>query len=166
MSRKSGGHTHTHLVNKTQNVLLVSFFLLLTLMEKDNAQDGHAAAIEPYSSAEGHRLEPEKGDVLAACEVFHETSEGVNFRTVSWQRATVLFLKIQFAMSILAVPSALGTLGAVGGALSIVGWQVLNTCTANLWTWISMSQPCPLVDVHVGHHETDTMGCRHGDHIG
>lgn len=63
-------------------------------------------------------------------EVFQETSEGVNFRTVSWQRATVLFLKIQFAMSILAVPSSLGTLGAVGGALSIVGWQTLNTCTS------------------------------------
>lgn len=70
----------------------------------------------------------EKGDVSTS-EVFLETSEGVNFRTVSWQRATVLFLKIQFAMSILAVPSALGTLGAVGGALSLVGWQGLNTCT-------------------------------------
>lgn len=31
-------------------------------------------------------------------------------------------------MSILAVPGALATLGAVGGALSIVGWEVLNTC--------------------------------------
>lgn len=33
-------------------------------------------------------------------------------------------------MSILAVPGALATLGAVGGALSIVGWEVLNTYTA------------------------------------
>lgn len=98
-------------------------------MEKDVSQSGHATtAIEPASSNEGPRPEPEKGDV-SACEVFQETSEGVNFRSVSWQRATVLFLKIQFAMSILAVPAALGTLGAVGGALSIVGWQVLNTCT-------------------------------------
>lgn len=32
-------------------------------------------------------------------------------------------------MSILAVPGALATLGAVGGALSIVGWQILNTHT-------------------------------------
>ncbi|OAG02748.1 uncharacterized protein CC84DRAFT_1261448 [Paraphaeosphaeria sporulosa] len=45
-------------------------------------------------------------------------------------RATIIFLKIQFAMSILAVPGALATLGAVGGALSIVGWQILNTYTA------------------------------------
>lgn len=79
-------------------------------------------------SASGQQYdEPEKEDVSTG-EVFQETSQGVNFRTVSWQRATVLFLKIQFAMSILAVPSSLGTLGAVGGALSIVGWQILNTC--------------------------------------
>lgn len=99
-------------------------------MEKDitTHRSGHAT-IEPASSHDGQHLGPEKGDV-SACEVFQETSEGVNFRSVSWQRATVLFLKIQFAMSILAVPSALGTLGAVGGALSIVGWQTLNTCMA------------------------------------
>ena len=53
---------------------------------------------------------------------------GVDFRTVSWQRASVVFLKIQFAMSILSVPGALATIGAVGGALSIVGWDALNTC--------------------------------------
>lgn len=61
-------------------------------------------------------------------EVFKETSEGVNFRTVSWQRAAVIFVKIQFAMSILSVPASLATLGAVGGSLSIVGWGALNTC--------------------------------------
>lgn len=60
--------------------------------------------------------------------VFKPTEDGVDFRTVSWQRATVIFLKINFAMSILAVPGSLGTLGAVGGALSIVGWEALNTC--------------------------------------
>lgn len=128
-------------------------------MEKGIIQDGHAA-IEPYSSAEAHRLEPEKGD-LAACEVFQETSEGVNFRTVSWQRATVLFLKIQFAMSILAVPSALGTLGAIGGALSIVGWQILNTCTSPGHEFLYA-----ISALRMHHHETDTMGCRHSDHTG
>lgn len=70
----------------------------------------------------------EKGTALEAREIFHDESEGVKFRTVSWQRATIIFLKIQFAMSILSVPGALATLGAVGGALSIVGWEVLNTC--------------------------------------
>ncbi|KAH7035990.1 transmembrane amino acid transporter protein-domain-containing protein [Microdochium trichocladiopsis] len=67
-------------------------------------------------------------------EVFTDAAdgEGVNFRTVSWQRATVIFVKIQFAMSILSVPGALATLGAVGGCLSLVGWGVLNTYTALL----------------------------------
>lgn len=63
-----------------------------------------------------------------AHEVFKKDAGAVDFRTVSWQRAAVIFLKIQFAMSILAVPGALATLGAVGGALSIVGWGALNTC--------------------------------------
>jgi hypothetical protein len=70
----------------------------------------------------------QKAEILEAREVFHDNAEGVKFRTVSWQRATIIFLKIQFAMSILAVPGALATLGAVGGALSIVGWEGLNTC--------------------------------------
>ena len=68
-------------------------------------------------------------DKREAHEVFKLTEDGgVDFRTVSWQRATIVFLKIQFAMSILSVPGALATLGAVGGALSIVGWDALNTC--------------------------------------
>ncbi|KPI38313.1 N amino acid transport system protein [Cyphellophora attinorum] len=71
-----------------------------------------------------------KEAILESHEVFQKVSEGVDFRTVSWQRATVIFIKIQFAMSILAVPGALAALGAVGGALSIVGWQSLNTYTS------------------------------------
>jgi hypothetical protein len=61
-------------------------------------------------------------------EVFQVGVDGVEFRTVSWQRAAVVFLKIQFAMSILSVPEALATIGAVGGGLSIVLWTTLNTC--------------------------------------
>ena len=82
--------------------------------------------IEP-SHSDGS-VPTEKEGILEAREIFHDVADGVKFRTVSWQRATIIFLKIQFAMSILAVPGALATLGAVGGALSIVGWAVLNTC--------------------------------------
>lgn len=63
-----------------------------------------------------------------ALEVFQRNIDGVEFRTVSWQRATVVFLKINFAMSILTTPNALATFGAVGGGLSLVAWIVLNTC--------------------------------------
>ncbi|KAF2993879.1 hypothetical protein E8E13_001903 [Curvularia kusanoi] len=63
-------------------------------------------------------------------EIFRVDGEGVNFRTVSWQRATIVFLKINFAMSILSVPEAIATLGAVGGGLSVVGWSAVNAYTA------------------------------------
>jgi hypothetical protein len=75
-----------------------------------------------------------KGEILESHEVFQQTDEGVQFRTVSWQRATIIFLKIQFAMSILSVPGALATLGAVGGGLSLVGWHTLNTCRSTPWS--------------------------------
>jgi hypothetical protein len=87
--------------------------------------------IAPHSPTASLPDTDTKEAVLEAREVFHDATDGgVKFRTVSWQRATIIFLKIQFAMSILAVPGALATLGAVGGALSIVGWEVLNTYTA------------------------------------
>lgn len=81
-----------------------------------------------YAAEEAPSL---KGETLESHEVFRQTDEGVQFRTVSWQRATIIFLKIQFAMSILSVPGALATLGAVGGGLSLVGWHTLNTCRSN-----------------------------------
>jgi hypothetical protein len=61
-------------------------------------------------------------------EVFRENVEGVEFRTVSWQRAAVVFLKINFAMSILSIPGALAALGSVGGSLCIVFYTSLNVC--------------------------------------
>lgn len=61
-------------------------------------------------------------------EVFKKTDGGVDFRTVTWQRATLIFMKIQISTGILGIPGALYSLGAIGGGLSIVGWQVLNTC--------------------------------------
>ncbi|KAF3051814.1 hypothetical protein E8E11_002995 [Didymella keratinophila] len=67
-----------------------------------------------------------------ALEVFQRNVDGVEFRTVSWQRATVVFLKINFAMSIPTTPNALATFGAVGGGLSLVAWIVLNPLLANM----------------------------------
>lgn len=61
-------------------------------------------------------------------EVFQTGVEGVNFRTVSWQRATIVFCKMNFAMSILSTPQALGSLGAVGGTLALLGFIIVNLC--------------------------------------
>ncbi|RFU26652.1 hypothetical protein B7463_g9675, partial [Scytalidium lignicola] len=95
-----------------------------------NGADVHNDATE--STHSNLAVPAEKGETPEAHEIFHDSTEGVKFRTVSRQRATVLFLKIQFAMSMLSVPGALTTLGAVGGDLSIVGWGALNTYTAVL----------------------------------
>jgi len=61
-------------------------------------------------------------------EIFQANVDGVEFRTVSWHRATILFVKFNFAMSILSIPGALAALGSVGGSLSIIGFTSLNTC--------------------------------------
>ncbi|KAK5009548.1 hypothetical protein LTR28_000485 [Elasticomyces elasticus] len=63
-------------------------------------------------------------------EIFKNTKDGVNFRTVGWPRASVIFLKVIFATGVLSIPTAMYSLGAVGGALSVVGWGLLNTYTA------------------------------------
>ncbi|KAL2678524.1 hypothetical protein Neosp_009271 [[Neocosmospora] mangrovei] len=106
------------------------------MSSQDTPQGAHAVSqtndekIRPHSPADNDDAASGKGDPVVNLEVFRQTEDGVQFRTVSWQRATIIFLKIQFAMSILSVPGALATLGAVGGALSIVGWHTLNTYTA------------------------------------
>ncbi|XDG04292.1 hypothetical protein ABKA04_003907 [Annulohypoxylon sp. FPYF3050] len=50
---------------------------------------------------------------LESQEVFKRTEDGVDFRNVYYQ-----------------VPSAMYSLGALGGALSVVGWSFMNTYTA------------------------------------
>ncbi|KAI1875600.1 uncharacterized protein JN550_001886 [Neoarthrinium moseri] len=67
---------------------------------------------------------------LESHEVFLKTEDGVDFRNVSWPRATIIFLKIIFATGVLSIPTAMYTLGALGGALSVVGWSFMNTYTA------------------------------------
>ncbi|KAK4545617.1 hypothetical protein LTR36_002570 [Oleoguttula mirabilis] len=62
-------------------------------------------------------------------EVFRQDAD-VNFRTVGWPRASVIFLKVIFATGVLSIPVAMASLGAVGGALSVIGWSALNTYTA------------------------------------
>lgn len=61
-------------------------------------------------------------------EVFRTDADAVDFRTVTWQRLIIILLKVQIATGVLSIPSAMGSLGAVPGALIIVGWQALNTC--------------------------------------
>lgn len=61
-------------------------------------------------------------------EVFRTDPDAVNFRTITWQRLLIILIKIQIATGVLSIPSAMGTVGALPGALIVVGWQCVNTC--------------------------------------
>jgi hypothetical protein len=92
---------------------------------------GHQDEIVAPSSSHADEgvLGPAKESEREQYEVFKK-DEGVDFRTVSWPRACIIFLKITFALGILSIPTAFYTLGAVGGALSMTGWLLLNTYMA------------------------------------
>ncbi|KAK7956415.1 amino acid transporter [Apiospora aurea] len=76
------------------------------------------------------KLPPGSDADLESHEVFKKNADGVDFRTVGWPWATVIFLKIIFSTGILSIPTALYALGAVGGTLSLVAWQAVNTYCA------------------------------------
>ena len=40
----------------------------------------------------------------------------------------MIFLKVIFATGVLSIPSSYIALGAVGGAIEVVAWGVINTC--------------------------------------
>ncbi|KAK8105552.1 uncharacterized protein PG998_003972 [Apiospora kogelbergensis] len=75
------------------------------------------------------KLTPASDTELERHEVFKKNVDGVDFRTVGWPRAAMIFLKIIFSTGILSIPTALYALGAVGGTLSLVAWQAINTFT-------------------------------------
>jgi hypothetical protein len=69
-----------------------------------------------HGSSDDEKVQPEKGivepyypdaeDPLEENEVFKKTHEGVDFRTVGWPRASVIFLKgrwSSFSISVIAV---------------------------------------------------------------
>ncbi|EGY19245.1 hypothetical protein VD0004_g1875 [Verticillium dahliae] len=63
-------------------------------------------------------------------EVFKKGEGTVDFRTVGWIHASVIFLKVIFATGVLSIPSAMFVLGALPGAINVLGWQFLNTYCA------------------------------------
>ncbi|KAH6684582.1 transmembrane amino acid transporter protein-domain-containing protein [Halenospora varia] len=81
------------------------------------------------ASNNSQQPDTEKGEVGKddEFEVFKKTKDGVDFRTVGWFRASIIFLKVQFALGVLSIPTSMYALGALGGALSVVGWGALNT---------------------------------------
>lgn len=93
--------------------------------------------ITPYNEKHPQEYDASDPEILAGSikdldddgEVFRKGAN-VDFRTVSWQKASVIFLKIMFATGVLSIPTAMVSLGAIGGALNVVGWGALNCYTA------------------------------------
>ena len=72
---------------------------------------------------------PDQGEVTDAYEAHQvfQREGGVNFRSVSWMKACILFTKVLFATGVLSLPTAMYALGALPGALEILAWAALNT---------------------------------------
>ncbi|KAF2794863.1 hypothetical protein K505DRAFT_349013 [Melanomma pulvis-pyrius CBS 109.77] len=85
--------------------------------------------IQPAQSNDGS-IDVGKVDLENDGEVF-KRGEGIeDFRTVGWIHTTVILLKLIFATGVLTIPSAMYTLGALPGAINVLGWQFLNTYCA------------------------------------
>ncbi|ETS86636.1 hypothetical protein PFICI_00464 [Pestalotiopsis fici W106-1] len=63
-------------------------------------------------------------------EVFKQGDGVVDFRTVHWIQASVIFLKIIFATGVLSIPSSMNALGAFPGAVVVVALTLLNAYCA------------------------------------
>ncbi|WWD05349.1 hypothetical protein V865_003422 [Kwoniella europaea PYCC6329] len=63
-------------------------------------------------------------------EVFKIEAGGENYRNVSWYRTFALMFKILFSVGILSIPSVFSYVGALPGALLLVGFGVFNAYAA------------------------------------
>ncbi|CAI6066692.1 unnamed protein product [Clonostachys chloroleuca] len=97
--------------------------------------------ITPAPARSSDSIDNGKVDQDDAFEVFKRREGTVDFRTVTWVHASVIFLKgkyttvlsllsVIFATGVLTIPSAMYVLGALPGAINVLGWQFLNTYCA------------------------------------
>lgn len=65
-------------------------------MSSDLSQEPSIQEKTPHGGVKQHGEDPEKviEGTLEDFEVFKQTTDGVNFRTVGWPRASVIFLKV------------------------------------------------------------------------
>ncbi|KXJ96108.1 transmembrane amino acid transporter [Microdochium bolleyi] len=92
---------------------------------------GGGDAIEPVVARSSGSIEA--GKIAAqddSFEVFKKNEGQVDFRTVGWVHASVIFLKVIFATGVLTIPSSMYVLGALPGAINVICWQFLNTYCA------------------------------------
>ncbi|KAH8423529.1 putative neutral amino acid permease [Aspergillus melleus] len=92
----------------------------------DDTKDFKIAAASPPADDFGIANSEELKGGSDQYEVFKRGDGQVDFRTVSWIRASAIFLKMLFATGILSIPSVMYDLGAFPGAVNLVGWCLLN----------------------------------------
>ncbi|KAL7418624.1 hypothetical protein Q5752_007082 [Cryptotrichosporon argae] len=82
---------------------------------------------EPHASVTPVDDEAKAGAVVTDNEVFAATADGENYRTVSWYRSFALMFKVLFSVGILSIPAVFAYVGALPGALLVIGFGALNT---------------------------------------
>lgn len=132
---------------------------LLSAFTRMSPSSGSSPEPEKHSvkqHATPSKEDPERilGDIsdIEDHEVFKRNAD-VDFRTVGWPRATFIFLKVIFATGVLSIPLAMYSLGAIGGALSVLGWGALNTYTGVIQGDFRVSG------------KNDTSSDRNGSHV-
>ncbi|WRT68118.1 uncharacterized protein IL334_005093 [Kwoniella shivajii] len=63
-------------------------------------------------------------------EVFKTNVNGENYRTVSWYSSFALMFKVLFSVGVLSIPGVFTLVGALPGALLVIGWGLFNTYAA------------------------------------
>lgn len=97
-------------------------------------------------------------------EVFKITGDGVDFRTVTWPRAAIVFLKILFATGVLSIPAAMYEIGAAGGALVLLGFGLVNCYVGKIQGDFRNKHPschsvADMVGVMAGPVAREAIGC-------
>jgi hypothetical protein len=120
-------------------------------------EKSHPDTIEPARlQGSSESIDISKVDVEDG-EIFKRGEGTVDFRTVSWVHTSVIFLKLIFATGVLTIPSAMYTLGALPGAINVLGWQFLNT-----WCALILGQ---FRQNHAGCHSIADMGALVGGKV-
>ncbi|KAL4863819.1 hypothetical protein BDV12DRAFT_189415 [Aspergillus spectabilis] len=90
-----------------------------------NISAGHPSA----DGTPGVELDP-RSLIDQPGEVFGRGDGDVNFRTVGWIHAAMIFLKVIFATGVLSISSVMFDFGAVPGSIVLVAFTVLNGYSA------------------------------------
>jgi hypothetical protein len=147
--------TYCTIVKSIANLL--SSVILPTETANMSNEKSHPDTIEPARlQGSSESIDISKVDVEDG-EIFKRGEGTVDFRTVSWVHTSVIFLKLIFATGVLTIPSAMYTLGALPGAINVLGWQFLNT-----WCALILGQ---FRQNHAGCHSIADMGALVGGKV-